>query len=200
MFSDTRLNWILHDIPQCIHEGHAHPTSQKAECKSGRMATFVDDSTNSIKAKDLTIIKEQAQHTMTKTEEYLKNNKLVLNLPKTQMMVNCHPLGRSIEAKTQVQGAEIIPQTHMKILGVIISADRTWTRHINYLVSSVQPRLIAIRQLAKYGSKKTIAKLGQSLIVSKRHMLYKHAVGQPSKISSSPYVPKYQLKLLSQSL
>ena len=55
----------------------------------------------------------------------------------------------------------------MKILGVIISADRTWTRHINYLIKSVQPRMIAIRQLAKYGSQKVIAQLGQALVVSK---------------------------------
>ena len=158
------------------------------------MATFVDDSTNSIKAKDLTIIKEQAQHTMTKTEEYLKNNKLVLNLPKTQMMVNCHPLGRSIEAKTQVQGAEIIPQTHMKILGVIISADRTWTRHINYLVSSVQPRLIAIRQLAKYGSKKTIAKLGQSLIVSKLTYAIQACGGTTKQNKQFPLCPQVSTK------
>ena len=100
-------------------------------------------------------------------QKYLTDNKLVMNIPKTQMLVSCQPIGRSAEATIEIQGTKIIPLTHMKIVGVILSADRTWTKHINYLIKSVQPRLIAIRQLAKYGSRKVIIQLGQALVASK---------------------------------
>ena len=88
---------------------------------------------------------------------------------KLRLFVSTIPIvaGRLADAAIQIQNIIIEPQENMKILGVIISSNRTWTKHINYLIKSVQPKMIAIRQLAKLGSRKTIAMLGQALVISK---------------------------------
>ena len=52
----------------------------------------------------------------------------------------------------------------------MLSSDRTWTNHISYLIQSVQPSIVVIRQLAKIGSMKIVAKIAQATVIS--HLTY----------------------------
>ena len=49
----------------------------------------------------------------------------------------------------------------------MLSSDRTWTNHISYLIQSVQPSIVVIRQLAKIGSMKIVAKIARATVISR---------------------------------
>ena len=78
-------------------------------------------------------------------------NGMRLNVKKTKEMlitfgckqVNCLPL-------TTANGV-IDRVTEFKLLGVIISSDLTWNKHVNYIVSRASKRLFAICQLVRCG-------------------------------------------------
>ena len=155
------------DLPASIHRGHAHTSKQEADCPSGRITTFVDDSTNIIKARDVPNLQHHSQQTVLITKDYLTSNKMVINMPKTQFMVTGQPRGRNEVVTINIEGTEIQSQHTMKILGVVLSDDRTWSRHVSYLIKSVQPQIMAIRRMARVGSVKTVAMVARATIISK---------------------------------
>ena len=155
------------DLPAYLHKGHSHPSSQEEDCPNGRLTTFVDDSNNLIKADTINDLKNKAQETVDKVEEYLDDNKLKLNKDKTKTMVMCKPSDDKDDATITAMGKLIKPQNNIKVLGLFLSSNREWTRQINETVKSLQMRLITLRQLAKAGSQKTIASLAWSLVAGK---------------------------------
>ena len=153
-------------MPASIHLNHEHPLLEDSDCDS-RAITYVDDCHTITAADDASTVKIYIQATNDNAERYLTSNRLKPNLSKNQLLVLALPKIDKSEISILAQGVIIKPKPVIKTLGVLLSEKRDWTPQVNSLISSVQPRLSVLRNLACIASTKSLAILAQATIVSK---------------------------------
>ena len=136
------------------------------------LSSFADD-TRIIRAitcvKDMTLL----QQDLLNVSQWSKENSMVLHEKKFELL--CHlsnkdstlhqmPFTSELYEYSTSSGAAITPSTHVKDLGVIISSDLTWHRHISNMVNNANKMSTWALSLFQDRSKVTMLTLYKSLI------------------------------------
>ena len=169
---------FVNDLPMVIHN-HSDVVSgctisenlKKCE-ECGVLCSYVDDSTYSFSSLDPHLLSSKLSEQYKKLAAYFRDNRLVINDTKTQLVV--------VETRRQVHLRErvvvdtgsvhIKPITNGKLLGANVHETMKWRQHIlgadNSLIKSLTIRLNALRVKAPKASFKTRLMLANCYFMS----------------------------------
>ena len=142
-------------------------TKEKAGETTSNM--FIDD-LSSVSSADSeeelnTCIKKEFQ----RIEDYLVSLKMKINVDKTQLMYISPTTTQKI-AKISLNGADILHQEHLKILGINLSSDLKFDHHLrtgsNNMIKSINSKMSLLRAVKPYIPTKDLALVGNNLINS----------------------------------
>ena len=93
------------------------------------------------------------QHALDELLSWCLVNGMHLNNTKTKEMVITFGSRVKMDKCTSLisDGCVIVRVHEFKILGVILSSDLTWTKHVKYIVSKASKRIFAICHLVRCG-------------------------------------------------
>jgi hypothetical protein len=111
---------------------------------------FADDTNLFASNKSLDVLIEEINLEMDKVSDWLKINKLSLNIKKTHFIL-FHNRQRKIVSDVQVRiNGKVIEQVlFTKFLGVLINENLTWSNHITSLLTKVSKNIGVIRRVSK---------------------------------------------------
>lgn len=128
-----------------------------------KIVTYADDTTAIISANNT----QELTHTLEKTIEevatYMKNSGLALNPEKTGLLV----FKSKGDITVQYNGTILQESPHQKLLGVIISSQNNWNKHIEELLGELNSRVGILRRLKRHLPKESLLNLIDPLILSK---------------------------------
>ena len=111
-------------------------------CGSMMPLLFADDTNLFKSGKNSQHIQTEIENDLIKISEWLKINKLSLNIKKTQFMIFTNKNSSKPDIELQIHGHRIDQTLHTKFLGVIIDSQLTWKDHINYISKKIQRVLV----------------------------------------------------------
>ena len=109
-------------------------------CKDAMSIFFADDSNLFKHGKDITKIEEDLNDTLANISEWLKVNKLSLNVKKTHYMIFSKkrtPNFSSPKINLKIDGEILSEVDKTKFLGVIIDNKLNWNEHVNYICGKI---------------------------------------------------------------
>ena len=124
---------------------------------------FADDTNLLHHNKDPTILQDEINADLCKISDWLKANRLSLNIKKTHFMVFTNK-NTPIDIKLSIDGTEIHSVEHTKFLGVLIDKKLNWNKHISYISGKVARGLGIIIKARKYLPKDAMLSLYYSFI------------------------------------
>ena len=129
------------DLPYISHET-IHEPEEYRKCNQPNIKTFVDDCMAKINAKPQSTIKNEVTKFMEKVEDYASANKLAINPDKTKVVVISKNQETKSNFKITLKGKEIKHSPEVKILGLKLSDDLMWERHVlNDLLPQIKNRV-----------------------------------------------------------
>ena len=143
----------------------------------------------SISLTSMTILKQKTNLKLSKVENWLRHNKLSLNLSKTNCLLIQHKsrLDKG-KIKLKVNNTPLKQSSVVKYLGVYIDNDLNWSAHIEHLQKQVSRSTALLSKLRQYVNVKIRCTVYYSLIHS--HLNYGIAVyGSANK----PVLKKLQI-------
>ena len=89
------------------------------------MHHFADDTNLLLSDRSLKKLTLKSNHTLTKVCDWLRSNKLTLNVTKTELIVFTRPSTKlEFKYKFKIDGHKIIPKSSIKYLGLIFDEHR----------------------------------------------------------------------------
>ena len=98
---------------------------------------FADDSKSFINGKDANKIELELNEELSNIASWLKINKLLLNVDKTQFMIFSRKQNQIENIVIKIEGQIIERVTQTKFLGVIIDEKLTWRNHVNHISTKI---------------------------------------------------------------
>lgn len=98
---------------------------------------YADDTTIFIQGHNLLDITTTLNTELNKISNWIKSNKLTLNINKTQYMVSSPLMTQSINILVKIDNVELIEVSEFKFLGVILDNKLRWKAHIDTVKSKV---------------------------------------------------------------
>jgi len=133
-----------------------------AACDHTLPFLFADDTNLFISGSDATMLEQKMNHDVGNISEWLKCNKLSLNIKKTHFMTLRNKKVPNIKLHIDSQPIEQV--NHTKFLGVIIDQNISWKNHIAYISGKVAKGIGIIKKARKYLNKETLINLYYSFI------------------------------------
>ena len=99
----------------------------------------------------LTPQKSRVYNQLLKTKEYATENEMKLNTKKTKLILFNPGWARDFIPEFSVDGSEIEVVEEIKLLGVVLSNDLSWSANIDYMTKRCNKKLWIIRRLKKIG-------------------------------------------------
>ena len=179
-FSQSALHWFtcyLTERQQCVKVNSI--LSEKLQCKSGvpqgsvlgpilfliyindlpfhpsleRTSLFADDATNTASAKSLNIVKTKLQSNADNLLNWCKNNRMVLNVDKTKVMVISPNLRRNIDEtniEINLSDRTICQVAEEKLLGVQIDHALSWNSQVQKQKKTIIFKLFLLKRIRKF--------------------------------------------------
>ena len=117
----------MNDFPHCIENGH--------------VTMYADDTSTSCEVKSLHDITVKVIPDLVKLCDWLKSNKLSLNMIKTEFMIT----GSAQNVlKLRIDDQLIKRLVYVKYLGIIVHNRLTWKEHVDYISKKISHNLGAI--------------------------------------------------------
>ena len=107
---------------------------------------FADDSTATHSDFILKDLLDKLKSEFAKVLEWLKTNKLIINLQKTYLMVFTNK-ERPETISLNINGSIIQERTESKFLGVILDNKLTWHAHVKHISSKISKSIAIVRML-----------------------------------------------------
>ena len=130
------------------------------------MAIFFADDSNVFKSgKDISQLEREVNNTLENISEWLKVNKLSLNVKKTHYMIfskKKSPQRVSIELK--IDGEKLSEVDKTKFLGVIIDNKLSWKEHVNYICGKIARGIGVIIKARAFLNKNSLLTLYYSFV------------------------------------
>ena len=111
-------------------------------CKYTMPIFFADDSNLFLNGRDPADIEVKLNNELAQIAQWLKVNKLALNIDKTACMLFGNRQGYS-KVKLHLQGKQIAQVSNIKFLGVILDEKLNWKAHVSYISGKIS-RAIAV--------------------------------------------------------
>ena len=125
---------------------------------------FADDTTVLIESTNINTMIAALNCELAKLTEWLKANKLSINVSKSHYMV-FHRSSRKINKGNILLDTTILSQvTYTKFLGVILDDKLKWTRHISYIKNKISKGMGIILKARKVLKKKVLLQLYHSFV------------------------------------
>ena len=115
-------------------------------CAELIFSLFADDSTATHSDFNLKDLLDKLKLEFAKVLEWLKTNKLIINLQKTYLMVFTNK-ERPETISLNINGSIIQERTESKFLGVILDNKLTWHAHIKHISSKISKSVAILRML-----------------------------------------------------
>ena len=141
-------------------------------CKYTMPIFFADDSNLFLNGRDPADIEAKLNNELAQIAEWLKVNKLALNIDKTACMLFGNRQGYS-KVKLHLQGKQIAQVSNIKFLGVILDEKFNWKAHVSYISGKIS-RAIGVIIKARNLGKESLLSLYQTLIYP--YITYCHQV------------------------
>ena len=125
----------MNDLPHCIENGH--------------VTMYADDTSTSCEVKSMHDITVKLIPDLVKLCDWLKSNKLSLNVIKTDFMIigstqNVLKFGNLIAIRINHQLIKRV--AHVKYLGIIVDNRLTWKEHVDYISKKIIRNFGAIKR------------------------------------------------------
>ena len=125
----------MNDLPHCIENGH--------------VTMYADDTSASCEVKSVHDITVKVIPDLVKLCDWLKSNKLSLNMIKTEFMIigstqNVLKFGDLIAIRIDDQPTKQV--AHVKYLGIIVDDPLTWKEHADYISKKISRNLGTIKR------------------------------------------------------
>jgi hypothetical protein len=98
-----------------------------------KIILFADDTTLSLKHKNINVLYTLLNAELSKISEWMKANKLSINVSKTFYILFRSSVNNIINNKLLIDACEVKNVSHIKFLGVFIDDKLSWREHIKYL-------------------------------------------------------------------
>ena len=120
----------------------------------GSTHIFADDTTTTVKAKDVQTVNDYLQKESDNIEKWCIDNKMVINIEKTKSMLiaSNQKLRNTSEPdlNIKIQGKRITSVTEEKLLGIQIDNKLTWKEQIKKVKRTVNFKISILRRIRKY--------------------------------------------------
>ncbi len=132
-----------------------------------RINLYADDTALYYSSENINNVMDTLSTEMKLVGEWLRANKLTLNISKTKFVIFASPTKlRSLpDVSLQLYGQNIEKVEHMKYLGVILDSGLTFEPHIDYLVDKATRKLGAIRKVRDMLDRSTTLTLYKSMVL-----------------------------------
>ena len=117
------------DLPYISHN-IIHGPEDYRNCKEPNMKTFVDNCMAKVTAKPLSTLENDVLKFMDKVEDYASANRLAINPEKMKVVVITKNKEIKSNFKITLKGKMIKHSPEVNILGLKISDDLMWERHV----------------------------------------------------------------------
>ena len=141
-------------------------------CKYTMPIFFADDSNLFLNGRDPADIEAKLNNELAQIAQWLKVNKLALNIDKTACMLFGNRQGYS-KVKLHLQGKQIAQVSNIKFLGVILDEKLNWKAHVSYISGKIS-RAIGVIIKARNLGKESLLSLYHTLIYP--YLTYCHQV------------------------
>ena len=133
-------------------------------CKTSMPLLFTDDTNIFFSGKDPHTIEAQINEELKYISEWLKTNRLSLNVKKTHYIIFATRNFTRPNLNVQIEGHTIDETYQTKFLGVIIDSNLTWKQHIMYISGKIAKGIGIIKKARKVLDKETLVTLYNSFI------------------------------------
>ena len=106
-------------------------------CKNAISIFFADDSNLFKNGKDLSLLEKDINELLARVSEWLKVNKLSLNIKKTHYMIFTKKKCAKPEVKLTIDEEILFEVSQTKFLGVIIDNQLSWKNHVNVICGKI---------------------------------------------------------------
>jgi hypothetical protein len=125
--------------------------------QDSKIITYADDSYVITTAKDRDILKSKTEASMRQHVTFLKEIGMVVNTDKTELLYSSRKHNQSLTIV--IDGNSISSVDHMKALGVFISRDLSWSKHVDHMLNKSSHIIKRINYLAKWLNQKELLQL-----------------------------------------
>ena len=133
-------------------------------CDHSQPFLFADDTNLFLSGSSICQLQQNMESDLMNIAEWLKANKLSLNIKKTHFMVFTSKNKTPTNMELHIGGQPIEKVEHTKFLGVILDHKITWKKHINYISNKIAKGIGIIKKVRKYLNSETLISLYYSFI------------------------------------
>ena len=141
------------DVTDLFHNTK-HTQIEDRECKKTSIKTYVDDMFPLVVADNDEDINNKIKITINKINDYMKCNKLALNIPKTQVTLITKNKTTKDMFKIEIGTTEIKNSNQMNILGITINDQLNWKQHTEIgqssLIRQLKIRIYTLSKILKF--------------------------------------------------
>ena len=136
--------------------------------KMTKMAMYADDSTMWFEEEEAKQLTKVLNAEVTKVSEWVRDNKLVLNIAKTKCMVfgSSHKLANDPQLNLSLGDKPVEQVKTAKLLGITLDPRLSWSEHIDNIVTKMARGTAMTRKCAKYVTPNILNQVIQSLVLS----------------------------------
>ena len=154
-------------------------------CPEAQLCGYADDTSVTVEDKSLNKVKQKCESAVQKLLVYMAINKLSCNDDKTHVLVMKHGLLKETLV-FDIGEAKIEESKDEKLLGVWVSNDLKWSKHLEQLESKLRSRLYSLRKMEQKVPKSLLKSIADSIFCS----ILRYALGLFCPIRIKPNDPK----------
>ena len=125
---------------------------------------FADDTNLFSSGHDISKVQQEVEADLNEISEWLKVNKLSLNIKKTHFIVFTNKNASKPILSIFIDGHKIDETDHTKFLGVVIDSKLTWKNHISYITGKIAKGIGVITKAIKLLDKNSLITLYHTFI------------------------------------
>jgi len=154
------------------------------------LTMFADDSTLYYAAPTCSELNQVLSSEISKLYNWIKTNKLVLNISKTASIIfgSKHRLADNPKIEIQVNGQNVQHVKKVKLLGLWLDSTLSWLDHINKVVAKMGRAVAVMRKCAQFLNLQLLSRVACTLVLC--HLDYCSAVWSAA---SSSHIKKLQV-------
>ena len=130
------------------------------------MCVYADDTALFYHDKSVNIVQSQLQSTLDKVLTWINNNKLILNVKKTErMLIGSSPKIKNKSPDFYVNRERVKQVTEFKDIGLQIDSSLRWNKHVDMICNKISQRIGFIRRIKHFLPRHILILLYNTLVL-----------------------------------